>query len=115
MRRITAWGLTKTASEWARDPRAEVSVEVIRRRLAAGWLPEDAITTGKKQEPRSKRRPRPIPVGKPGTRPRVCLTPRDEYLIHKHAANLTVAEMCERLYLNPRTVRAYCEERGLSL
>lgn len=48
--KITAWGEVKSASGWANDPRGVVSDKIIKRRVDAGWMPEDAISTpaGKK-------------------------------------------------------------------
>ncbi|MBX9625187.1 MAG: hypothetical protein K2X82_15375 [Gemmataceae bacterium] len=40
---VTAWGETKNLSGWEADPRARVCAEIIRKRLAAGLRPEDAI------------------------------------------------------------------------
>ncbi|MFE2911386.1 hypothetical protein [Kitasatospora indigofera] len=40
----TAFGETKTLSEWARDPRCVVPLRSLRRRLVLGWRPEKAIT-----------------------------------------------------------------------
>jgi hypothetical protein len=41
---VTAWGQTKSAAEWAADPRANVLEVTIRRRLARCWPPELAIS-----------------------------------------------------------------------
>lgn len=49
-RRITAFGETKTATEWARDPRCVLSVHGLRWRLKQGETPEKAIT-GERQFP----------------------------------------------------------------
>ena len=43
--RITAWGEVKSANAWANDDRAKVSDKIIKRRIDAGWKPEDAIST----------------------------------------------------------------------
>lgn len=44
-RRITAFGSTKTASEWALDPRAKVWADAILDRLESGMTPEQAIAS----------------------------------------------------------------------
>ncbi|WP_432112703.1 hypothetical protein [Streptomyces sp. S1] len=41
---VTAFGETKPVVHWAVDPRAGCSATTIRRRLAEGWDPEQAIT-----------------------------------------------------------------------
>jgi hypothetical protein len=41
---ITAWQTTQSLRAWGRDPRCQVSTESLRRRLAAGWPPEKAIS-----------------------------------------------------------------------
>ncbi len=41
---ITAFGETKGAAEWARDPRCQVGLAALCQRLDAGYSPEDAIT-----------------------------------------------------------------------
>lgn len=41
---VTAFGVTKPLSHWAVDPRAGCVVTTMRRRLAQGWDPEQAIT-----------------------------------------------------------------------
>lgn len=50
--RVSAFGETKTLSEWADDNRSVVSLKNIYIRVARGWKPEDAIVT-----PAGKRRP----------------------------------------------------------
>lgn len=40
---VTAFGETKSAMEWALDPRRSVTEAGFRRRLARGWHPEDAV------------------------------------------------------------------------
>ncbi|MFK0121148.1 hypothetical protein [Streptomyces sp. NPDC090994] len=47
---VTAFGETKTLHHWAVDPRARCVVTTMRRRLAQGWGPEQAIT----EEPQSR-------------------------------------------------------------
>ena len=47
--RITAFGETKSVSDWARDPRCVVGRSALSARLCAGWEPEQAITTGKRR------------------------------------------------------------------
>lgn len=42
---IRAFGEKKAPSEWAADERCVVSSGVLRRRIGAGWDPEEAITT----------------------------------------------------------------------
>ena len=42
-RRVTAFGETKTVAEWEGDRRAAVYGELILRRIADGWTPEQAI------------------------------------------------------------------------
>ena len=46
--RYTAWGETKTAIEWAKDPRCTVDQGLICARLAVGMGIESAITMPKK-------------------------------------------------------------------
>jgi hypothetical protein len=41
---VTAFGETKSLHHWAVDPRARCAVTTLRRRLALGWSPEQAIT-----------------------------------------------------------------------
>ncbi|WP_435059148.1 hypothetical protein [Streptomyces sp. bgisy060] len=41
---VTAFGETKPLSRWAVDPRAGCTATTLRRRIAAGWEPEQAIT-----------------------------------------------------------------------
>lgn len=55
--RITAFGLTKTISEWAQDKRCPIKASALYARLKAGITPEDAIAK-KKLTPRPKRKPR---------------------------------------------------------
>ncbi len=44
--RYTAWGETKTSSEWRKDPRCRVKDrKVLRERIISGWSPEKAIST----------------------------------------------------------------------
>ena len=43
--RVTAWGEVKSANAWSKDPRGVVSDKIIKRRIDAGWKPEDAIST----------------------------------------------------------------------
>lgn len=46
--KITAWGETKSAYEWARDPRCKVLYAALNRRLwtkTKKWTPEEAIST----------------------------------------------------------------------
>jgi hypothetical protein len=40
----TAWGESKTCSEWAEDPRCTVPRETIKCRIARGWAVEDAVS-----------------------------------------------------------------------
>lgn len=57
---IKAFGERKSAAEWARDARCEVTRDVLRRRLHEGWAPEEALVTtldGKKARD-AQRRPR---------------------------------------------------------
>ncbi|MFI1890209.1 hypothetical protein [Streptomyces jumonjinensis] len=49
---VSAFGETKTLYHWAVDPRAGCVVTTMRRRLAQGWEPEQAIT----EEPQSRSR-----------------------------------------------------------
>lgn len=41
---VTAFQETKSLAEWSRDPRCKVSKQLLRSRLLAGYLPEEAIT-----------------------------------------------------------------------
>lgn len=43
--RITAFGETKLAHEWAIDPRCKVRADCLRHRIQKGWSEEEAITT----------------------------------------------------------------------
>ncbi|MEU3629121.1 hypothetical protein [Streptomyces fradiae] len=47
---VTAFGETKPLSHWAVDPRAGCTVTTMRRRIAEGWEPEQAIT----EEPQNR-------------------------------------------------------------
>ena len=48
--RVTAFGETKVAGEWVRDPRCAVSSTSLRRRLKSGGLsPEEAISKPSRQ------------------------------------------------------------------
>lgn len=42
---IRAWGVEKPIAAWARDRRAQVGAQSIRKRLLAGWHAEAAIAT----------------------------------------------------------------------
>lgn len=42
---VTAWGVTKCVADWVTDPRCSVSRQGLRKRLAAGWPPERAISS----------------------------------------------------------------------
>lgn len=42
--KITAFGESKGAREWAADERCHVTHSCVLRRIKKGWLPEDAIT-----------------------------------------------------------------------
>ena len=44
---VDAFGERRPAWQWAEDPRCQVSVKVLRDRLADGWPHEDAISTPK--------------------------------------------------------------------
>lgn len=41
---VTAFGETKTITEWSRDPRYTGTLNSLRKRVAAGWSPERALT-----------------------------------------------------------------------
>lgn len=43
-RRITAFGETKTVSQWGLDARCRVHPATLRGRVVRGWRPEDAIS-----------------------------------------------------------------------
>jgi hypothetical protein len=43
--KLKAFGKSKTVARWAQDPRARASDKTIRKRIKAGWAPEEAITT----------------------------------------------------------------------
>lgn len=49
VRRVTAWGETKTITEWVEDPRCAATASAIRERLfrgrSAAWVPEAALST----------------------------------------------------------------------
>lgn len=47
--RLTAFGETKTLSEWSEDPRCMVTYTTLKRRSHAGWSPERAITMAARQ------------------------------------------------------------------
>lgn len=57
--RISLGGVTKTLNEWAEDPACEPSMESLRSRIEAGWLPRDAI-----RMPVGSRKPRRDDHGK---------------------------------------------------
>lgn len=53
---ITAWGETKSVQEWAKDKRCGgMCVSTIRKRIAEGWEPEEAIQEGGQYFPVSGR------------------------------------------------------------
>lgn len=54
---LTLFGETKCITEWGRDPRATVGMAGIRRRLAAGWLVEEAITGARRWSRFKEKRP----------------------------------------------------------
>ncbi len=55
VRRITAFGETKTLSEWAEDPRCQVSYSILHQRITTlGWDFEAALLIGKHERPRLK-------------------------------------------------------------
>jgi hypothetical protein len=64
---IVAFGESKTLADWARDSRCVVIDSTIRRRLQAGWTPEEALTLKS-----AKDRVRPCPSGH-------LLTPENTY------------------------------------
>jgi hypothetical protein len=107
-RLITAWGETKSITEWINDRRAVVGYSAIYRRLNEGWPAEDAIATPR-QQPGRRVRSRFTSTSKSSERPRVCLTPWQVSFIDGHADRLTVEEICERLYVSPRVVIQYCQ------
>lgn len=41
--RLTAWGETKSAAEWADDDRCPVTEDALRQRVAAGWDVQRAV------------------------------------------------------------------------
>ncbi len=51
-RLLTAWGEVKALTDWASDHRAAVTKSSIMVRLKAGWLPEEAIATPERHQPR---------------------------------------------------------------
>lgn len=53
-RRITAFGETKTAYAWAKDPRCAVSINTLNARLAKGWTVKAALTTPPQRRGRNK-------------------------------------------------------------
>lgn len=53
---VSAFGTSKTPSEWLRDPRCRIlSVGGLRKRLKRGWDPEAAISTPAFHEPKTRR------------------------------------------------------------
>ena len=54
-RNITAFGETKTTSEWGRDYRASICSTGIRKRIDKGMSPEEAITTPPRKFIREKK------------------------------------------------------------
>lgn len=54
--RVTAFGETKTASEWAEDARCFVTPGRLTKRLRSGWQAEKAITTAPQNPGRWKKR-----------------------------------------------------------
>jgi hypothetical protein len=43
-KKITAWGETKTVTQWLKDPRCSISERQLRHRLRTGWNEEEAIS-----------------------------------------------------------------------
>ena len=44
-RLVTAWGETKVLYRWSQDPRCAISITNVAKRLEAGWVPEEALST----------------------------------------------------------------------
>lgn len=55
-KRVTAFGVTKTAIQWAEE--LGTSVQTIFSRLDRGWSPEDAVSTKPRNKPQSWQRSR---------------------------------------------------------
>jgi hypothetical protein len=52
VRRMTAFGMTKSLAEWADDPQCQVTYFTLRQRVVyLGWSIEAALLTGKHQRP----------------------------------------------------------------
>lgn len=51
---LSAFGETKVAIDWARDPRCPVSDGTIINRIRRGWSPERAITTPSQNQPKEQ-------------------------------------------------------------
>jgi hypothetical protein len=47
---LSAFGETKTLTEWSRDVRCEVKVTALRGRIALGWDVERALTTASQRQ-----------------------------------------------------------------
>lgn len=103
---IEAFGESKTAVEWAADPRCRISAKILRRRLRFGVLPEIALTTGP-NEPVPKRRDKP-------TKPHSAL-PLDWQEIEKLFATsgLSIDDIAKRTGARPLTIRRGLRERGI--
>lgn len=54
-RLVTAWGETKYLAAWQRDPRCQVSLQVLHARLTHGWPAERALTTPARPQPTPRR------------------------------------------------------------
>jgi hypothetical protein len=54
---VTAWGETKTVTDWSRDPRCMVGYAAFEKRVRLGWKPETALThpSERKQSDRGRK------------------------------------------------------------
>lgn len=98
---ITAFGETKTLGQWIADPRCSVSRNTLRKRVADGWRPEDAITTpGWLSKPDAPTIPQP-------SRP---LRRRERQILDAMTRGLGSREIAHELGITFATARDYRKE-----
>lgn len=99
--RLTAFGVTKTLTEWLQDPRCAVSRNTLRKRLAERWPPNDALTTPgwlpKPDKPTSWQPSRP-------------LRPRELQILQAISRGLGSREIAQELGITFDTARDYRKE-----
>ena len=103
---IEAFGESKTAAEWAADPRCQISAKILRRRLRFGATPEIALTAGP-NEPVPKRLEKP-------KKPHSAL-PLDWQEIEQLFATdgLSIDAIAKRTGARPLTIRRGLCKRGI--